>query len=121
MGLLEFRLELILWLGWTACPKCLEPARFPTCPRRFDHLHFSPELGQFAPISDDRAGIQEGSYRVTVSWPDPNHKTVERFGVEASDPKDLLKGKYITRDKSKLTVTITRSSKELEPFELTTS
>lgn len=77
--------------------------------------------GTFTPITDVDPGIPEGSYRVTVTWPEQKAASEgPKFGVsESADPPDLLKGKYSSRDKSKLTVTISRTKTELEPLELT--
>ncbi|WP_146677094.1 hypothetical protein [Pirellula sp. SH-Sr6A] len=80
--------------------------------------------GVFAPLTGTEEGIAEGTYRVTVVWPDPKMSGGEgtlQFGASQSkDPPDLLKGRYVSRDKSKLSVTVSRSSPELPPLELTT-
>jgi hypothetical protein len=80
------------------------------------------ENGVFKPFTGAAEGIPEGEYRVTVQWPDPKVKSATegmKFGVaESKDPPDLLKGKYVARDKSKLSVVISRSKLELEPLEL---
>lgn len=80
------------------------------------------DKGAFSPITGSAEGIQEGEYRVTVVWPDPKLKSGTegvKFGIaESKDPPDLLKGKYVARDKSKLSVVISRSKVELEPLEL---
>jgi hypothetical protein len=80
------------------------------------------ENGVFTPILGTAEGIPEGEYRVTVVWPDPKVKSGGegvKFGVaEPRDPPDLLKGKYVARDRSKLSVVISKSKLELEPLEL---
>lgn len=78
--------------------------------------------GEFAPLTGTEEGIAEGTYRVTVIWPDPKMSGGSgelQFGsTQAKDPPDLLKGRYAVRDKSKLTVTVSRSKLELDPLEL---
>lgn len=80
------------------------------------------ENGVFSPLTGIMEGIPEGEYRVTVVWPDPKAKSGAegvKFGVaESKDRPDLLKGKYVARDRSKLSVVISRSKMELEPLEL---
>ncbi len=82
------------------------------------------ENGVYAPVTGADEGIAEGNYRVTVVWPDPKLKAASdgpKFGVaEAKEPPDLLKGKFISRERSKLSVSITRSKVELDPLELST-
>jgi hypothetical protein len=80
--------------------------------------------GVFAPLTGTDEGIAEGTYRVTVIWPDPKMSggdgTLQFGASQSKDPPDLLKGRYVMRDKSKLTVTVSRSNPELPPLELTT-
>ena len=80
--------------------------------------------GVFAPLTGTDEGIAEGTYRVTVVWPDPKMSggdgTLQFGASQSKDPPDLLKGRYVMRDKSKLTVTVSRSNPELPPLELTT-
>jgi hypothetical protein len=80
------------------------------------------ESGVYSPLTGADEGIAEGEYRVTVVWPDPKSKAGAegvKFGVaESKDPPDLLKGKYVARDRSKLSVVISRSNVELKPLEL---
>lgn len=78
--------------------------------------------GEFKPVTNTDTGIPVGNYRVTVSWPDPAMRQGAggaQFGMsDERDPPDLLKGKYVARDRSQLTVVIDRSTSQLEPFEL---
>lgn len=80
--------------------------------------------GVFTPLTGTDEGIAEGTYRVTVVWPDPKMSggagTLQFGASQSKDPPDLLKGRYVMRDKSKLTVTVSRSNPELPPLELTT-
>jgi hypothetical protein len=80
--------------------------------------------GTFSPVTDGEPGIPAGTYRVTVSWPDPamrREASAMQFGFgEERDPPDLLKGRYIAKDRSQLTVVIDRSTSQLDAFELST-
>lgn len=80
------------------------------------------ENGVYSPLTDIDEGIAEGSYRVTVVWPDPKVKGSgegSKFGVaETRDPPDLLGGKFSSKATSKLTITVTGSSTELSPIEI---
>jgi hypothetical protein len=82
------------------------------------------ESGVYSPLTGADEGIAEGEYRVTVIWPDPKFKSGSegvKFGVaESKDPPDLLKGKFVAKDKSKLTVVISKSNAELKPLEIST-
>ena len=57
-------------------------------------------------------------------WPDPKFKSGSegvKFGVaESKDPPDLLKGKFVAKDKSKLTLVVSKSNAELKPLEIST-
>jgi hypothetical protein len=82
------------------------------------------ESGMYSPLTGVDEGIAEGEYRVTVVWPDPKFKGGSegvKFGVgESKDPPDLLKGKFVAKDKSKLTVSVSKSNAELKPLEIST-
>lgn len=82
------------------------------------------ESGMYAPLTGVDEGIAEGEYRVTVVWPDPKFKGgaegMKFGGGETKDPPDLLKGKFVAKDKSKLTVVISKSNAELKPLEIST-
>jgi hypothetical protein len=82
------------------------------------------ESGMYSPLTGVDEGIAEGEYRVTVVWPDPKFKSGSegvKFGVaESKDPPDLLKGRFVAKDKSKLTVVISKSNVELKPLEIST-
>lgn len=76
--------------------------------------------GVFNIVSDMNPGLAPGSYRVTISWPDPNVKPSERaimLGTAEPGP-DLLKGKYVSKSASNLTVQVDASSDQLPPIEL---
>ena len=82
--------------------------------------------GRFTLTTNMIAGIPPGKYAVTVTWPDPS------FTVKVKEPAkmqmkedsvtvpDLLKGRYILKEKSGLTADISSSTKELPPFALKT-
>jgi hypothetical protein len=78
--------------------------------------------GNFSPVTEGEPGIPAGTYRVTVNWPDPAMRreagSTQFGGGDDRDAPDLLKGKYIAKDRSQLTVVIDRSTTQLEPFEL---
>ena len=77
--------------------------------------------GAFAVTSNGNPGIVTGSYKVTVTWPDPAKKPKEiTMGGTIQDAPDLLEGRFVTVDKSPTTVEITASTKELAPIALTT-
>jgi hypothetical protein len=83
--------------------------------------------GTFRIVTDGNQGIPEGRYRVTATWPDPAVKPSEGggglgegFGLSFEPGPDLLNGRYVSRDKSDLSVTIEKGTKELQPFELQT-
>lgn len=82
------------------------------------------EDGSISPVTDSLEGIPEGSYQVTVSWPDPSVKSSfgsgQFGGGDAADPPDLLKGRYISKDRSGLSVKVDSSTSALAPFELST-
>jgi hypothetical protein len=76
--------------------------------------------GAFTLVSDMDAGVMPGKYTVTVNWPDPAVKPTESqkmMGTFDGGP-DLLKGKYVMKDKSGLSAEITASTKELPAFDL---
>jgi len=78
------------------------------------------EDGKFVLSSGVDKGIAPGTYRVTITWPDPSVKPTEAemmMGMMEQGP-DLLKGAYATADASKLTAEITTSSAELPPFDI---
>ncbi len=78
--------------------------------------------GSFTITSNMDVGVLPGKYIVTVTWPDPAHKVSEAAKMRGDgDPgPDLLKGKYIMKEKSGLTVEISSSMKELKPIEIKT-
>lgn len=80
------------------------------------------EDGTFTITTNTQPGIPVGTYTVTASWPDPEHKPsdTEIMMGTAEPGKDLLKGRYILREKSELSTTVDSSTIDLPPFELTT-
>lgn len=80
------------------------------------------EDGTFTITTNTLPGIPIGTYTVTVSWPDPDHtpSDTEKMMGTAEPGKDLLKGRYILREKSQLSVTIEGTMIEMPAFELTT-
>ena len=78
--------------------------------------------GTFNLISDMKEGIQPGKYIVSLTWPDPAFKPSEasKMRGDADSGPDLLKGRYVMKEKSGLTAEIISSTKELPPFQLKT-
>lgn len=78
--------------------------------------------GKFALISNMKAGIAAGKFKITVIWPDPSVKPTEKQMMSGMsfDAPDLLKGRFVMKEKSGLTAEISSSTKELPPFELKT-
>ena len=77
--------------------------------------------GAFTITSNGNPGIVTGSYKVTVTWPDPAKKPKEfKLGGSIEDAPDLLEGRFVTVDKAATTVEITTATKELPPIALTT-
>ena len=78
--------------------------------------------GVFKLNSNLNAGVLPGKYVVTVSWPDPSVKPTEKQKMmgNAEPGPDLLKGRYIMKEKSGLNAEISSSTKELPTFELKT-
>lgn len=71
--------------------------------------------GTFSPVTNSEPGIPAGSYKVTVTWPDPSVKPSERemmMGTAEPGP-DLLKGRFNTKEKSTVTVDISSGSVEI--------
>jgi hypothetical protein len=76
--------------------------------------------GTYSVITDTNPGIPPGTYRVTITWPDPSVKPSERalmMGMAEPGP-DLLKGRYETKAKTDVVVTIDASTTEIPPIEL---
>jgi len=80
------------------------------------------DQGTFAPVTNGEPGIPAGVYQVTVSWPDPAVKKSDgaiQFGADnEKEAPDLLKGRYVMKDRSGLTATVEASTTELPAFEL---
>ena len=78
------------------------------------------EDGSFAPVTNSEPGIVAGSYKVSITWPDPKVKPSERelmMGTAEPGP-DLLKGRYQTKEKSDVTVDVAGDTKELPSIDL---
>jgi hypothetical protein len=77
--------------------------------------------GAFSVMSNGNPGIVTGTYKVTVTWPDPEKRPKEiTLGGTIQDAPDLLGGKFVTVDKAATTVEITPATKQLAPIELST-
>ena len=77
--------------------------------------------GAFEITSNGKPGVVTGSYKVTVTWPDPAKKPKEfKLGGTLEDAPDLLEGRFVTVDKAATTVEITTATKDLPPIALTT-
>ena len=78
--------------------------------------------GSFAVSTDGKLGIPPGTYRLSLSWPDPSVKPTERQKMmgDFEPGPDLLKGKYVNKDKAKLQIEIKAGEKELAPIEIST-
>ena len=78
--------------------------------------------GTFSLTSNMIDGVEPGNYIVTVTWPDPAHKQTEaqKMRGDGEPGADLLKGKYVMKERSGLTASITSSTKSLPPIELKT-
>lgn len=80
--------------------------------------------GSFTLTTSMKPGIPPGKYAVTVTWPDPSFsvKTKEPAKIQMKEDSvtapDLLRGRYIMKDKSRLSAEINSSTKELPPFQL---
>lgn len=78
--------------------------------------------GSFAPVTDSEAGIPVGRFKLSVSYPDPSVKPTEQqlmMGTAEPGP-DLLKGRYISKDKSGLTADVSSTTTTLPVLTLTT-
>ncbi len=78
--------------------------------------------GQYTLSSNGEPGVAPGKYKVTAIWPDPAKRpTSEDVAMgRAKDAPDLLKGKYVNKDLSKLSAEVVAGTSELPPFELKT-
>lgn len=76
--------------------------------------------GKFTLTSHLNTGASPGNYIITVTWPDPAVKPTEAQKIrgDAEPGPDLLKGRYVMKDKSSLTAEITSSTTELPVIEL---
>ena len=80
--------------------------------------------GSFTLTTNMIAGIPPGKFAVTVTWPDPSFTVKQKepakmqMKEDSVTAPDLLKGRYIMKDKSSLSAEISTSTKELPPFQL---
>ena len=76
--------------------------------------------GTISPFTNSEPGLMEGSYKVTIMYPDPSKKPTQAqimMGTADVGP-DLLKGKYASKGTTTLTAEVNASSNSLPPFEL---
>lgn len=78
--------------------------------------------GKFKVSCSTKPGIPEGSYKVTVTWPDPSQKPSQQQMMTGliDDAPDLLKGAYASKAGTPLTMDVKSSMKELPPIEIKT-
>jgi hypothetical protein len=80
--------------------------------------------GTFVPVTNTEPGIPVGSYKVTVTWPAPPAKPKNdaiALSSEALEPgPDQLKGRYLMKDKSQISVEIGSSTTEIPAIAVTT-
>lgn len=71
---------------------------------------------------ETKPGIPAGSYKVTVTWPDPAKKPsfANMNSGTMEDAPDLLKGAYASKHNTPLTMEVTSSMKEIPPITITT-
>jgi len=81
--------------------------------------------GKFSIVTNAEPGIPAGTYKVTITWPDPAVKPPEGaaafgkgFGDGWEPGPDLLRGRYVAKERSGLSITIDAATKELPAFEL---
>jgi len=77
--------------------------------------------GAFSPVTDSEPGLPVGRYKLSVRWPDPSVKPTETEIMLGTDSmgEDLLKGRYVSKDKSALTAEVTSTTTVLTPLTLT--
>lgn len=79
------------------------------------------EDGTFTLVTDTQPGIPPGNYIVTVTWPDPSYKpTQQEVMMGNSNPEDVLKGRYVTKDRSNIKLEIKSGTSTIAPIELKT-
>lgn len=75
--------------------------------------------GHFSVVTEMQPGIPVGSYKVTATWPEPLPADLKISMSGPPDQPDRLKGRYVARDKSDLTVEVQADTKVLPTLELT--
>lgn len=78
------------------------------------------EAGHFSVVTEMQPGIPVGTYKVTATWPAPLPADFKMSMSGPPDQPDRLKGRYVSQDKSNLTVEVKADSKLLPPLEMTT-
>lgn len=78
--------------------------------------------GTFTPVTDTKPGLPPGKYIVTLTWPDPATKVSDREKMlgNAEPGKDLLNGRYVTKDRSGIKIEISTGTTKMAPIELKT-
>jgi hypothetical protein len=77
------------------------------------------EVGRFSVVTEMQPGIPAGTYKVTATWPAPLPADLKISMSGPPDQPDRLKGRYVARDKSDLTVEVQADTKVLPTLELT--
>lgn len=78
------------------------------------------EVGRFSVVTEMQPGIPVGSYKVTATWPEPLPADLKVSMSGPPDQPDRLRGRYVARDNSNLSVEVQADTKALPPLELTT-
>jgi hypothetical protein len=76
--------------------------------------------GHFSVVTEMQPGIPVGTYKVTATWPAPLPADFKMSMSGPPDQPDRLKGRYVAKDKSNMTVEVKADSKVLPPLEMTT-
>jgi hypothetical protein len=78
--------------------------------------------GKFKVLCNTKPGIPEGSYKVTVTWPDPSKKPSQQQMMTGliDDAPDLLRGAYAAKAGTPLSMEVNSSMKELPLIEIKT-
>lgn len=76
--------------------------------------------GHFSVVTEMQPGIPVGTYKVTATWPAPLPADFKMSMSGPPDQPDRLKGRYVSQDKSNLSVEVKTDSKVLPALEMTT-
>lgn len=75
--------------------------------------------GKYKLVTNLQPGINPGKYKVTATWPELPKEGKAKFSMgNSNDPPDLLKGRYSSPMKTKLTAEVEATTKELPPIEV---